>query len=379
LKPVQWDIFCSVVDNYGDIGVAWRLARQLAAEHGLRIRLWVDDLRAFGALWPTILPGLDSQDDAGVEVRAWHEPFVWTQPAPVVIDAFGCKLPDVYLAAMAEQSVPPVWINLEYLSAEAWVRSYHGLPSPHPRLPLTRYFFFPGYEPGSGGLLCERTLSAHREQFLRNDSVACRQALATVPDALYVSLFAYENAALPALLSTWADGAQPVVCVVPQGRVVAGIAAWLGVSAMREGLRVTRGNLHLRIVPFMMQDDYDRLLWACDVNFVRGEDSCVRAQWARVPFVWQAYPQAQNAHRAKLDALLTLYLQDLPTDAADAVRGLWLCWNAQSDCDAGQAWTAFMALRARLKPHAQRWAGRIAAHGDLAQNLVNLTSHKTPA
>ncbi|WP_187492385.1 elongation factor P maturation arginine rhamnosyltransferase EarP, partial [Pantoea agglomerans] len=24
---VTWDIFCTVVDNYGDIGVTWRLAR----------------------------------------------------------------------------------------------------------------------------------------------------------------------------------------------------------------------------------------------------------------------------------------------------------------------------------------------------------------
>ena len=28
---VTWDIFCSVVDNFGDIGVTWRLARQLVA------------------------------------------------------------------------------------------------------------------------------------------------------------------------------------------------------------------------------------------------------------------------------------------------------------------------------------------------------------
>ncbi len=43
-KPITCDIFCAVVDNYGDIGVCWRLARQLAHEHGMTVRLWVDDL-----------------------------------------------------------------------------------------------------------------------------------------------------------------------------------------------------------------------------------------------------------------------------------------------------------------------------------------------
>ena len=47
---LSWDIFCTVVDNYGDIGVCWRLARQLAAEHGFAVRLWVDDLASFARL-----------------------------------------------------------------------------------------------------------------------------------------------------------------------------------------------------------------------------------------------------------------------------------------------------------------------------------------
>ena len=46
--PVRrtWDIFCSVVDNFGDIGVCWRLARRLSAGLGQQVRLWVDDLAA---------------------------------------------------------------------------------------------------------------------------------------------------------------------------------------------------------------------------------------------------------------------------------------------------------------------------------------------
>ena len=30
-QPLLWDIFCQVIDNHGDVGVCWRLARELAA------------------------------------------------------------------------------------------------------------------------------------------------------------------------------------------------------------------------------------------------------------------------------------------------------------------------------------------------------------
>ena len=44
---LAWDIFCTVIDNYGDIGICWRLARQLRVDDGQRVRLWVDDLTSF--------------------------------------------------------------------------------------------------------------------------------------------------------------------------------------------------------------------------------------------------------------------------------------------------------------------------------------------
>src|SRR5574340_1548886 len=91
---VTWDIFCNVVDNYGDIGVAWRLARGLAREHGLAVRLWVDDLRTFHRIWPAIDPLAAGQTSEGVAICAWRTPFVATEPARVVIEAFGCALPE---------------------------------------------------------------------------------------------------------------------------------------------------------------------------------------------------------------------------------------------------------------------------------------------
>jgi uncharacterized repeat protein (TIGR03837 family) len=150
-----WDIFCSVVDNYGDIGVCWRLARQLSTELGQSVRLWVDDLASFHRICSRVDSALEIQRVGAVEVRHWVSPMPSVSPADIVIEGFGVRLPDEYIAAMAARRPRPVWINLEHLSAEPWVDGCHGLPSPHPGLPLVKHFFFPGFTAATGGLLID--------------------------------------------------------------------------------------------------------------------------------------------------------------------------------------------------------------------------------
>lgn len=375
-----WDIFCSVVDNYGDIGIAWRLARGLAGERGLDVRLWVDDLGAFQRIWPAVSTGADAQVCEGVTVCAWRTPFAAARPAQVVVEAFGCPLPESYLAAMSAQSPPPVWINLEYLSAEPWVAVHHGMPSPHPRLPLTKYFFFPGYTPQTGGLLAEVDLDARRARFLEREAAALwrRWGLAPPqPGELRVSLFAYENPALDALLDAWAADPRPITCVVPEGRVIPQLADWLSLPSLGVGDVFRRGTLQLHILPFSDQDTYDHLLWACDLNFVRGEDSCVRAQWAARPMVWQAYPQAEHAHWDKVDALLSHYSEELGAAAAHAVKGLWRHWNGMPEADdVAACWQAWRAQQATIARHAGAWCERLKAAGRLTGRLVDFVESK---
>ena len=370
-----WDLFCNVVDNFGDIGVAWRLARGLARSPERAVRLWVDDLGAFRRIWPAIDEARLEQVCEGVTVRAWRVPFAAAEPAQVVVEAFGCALPEAYLEAMARRSPPPVWINLEYLSAEAWVAEHHGLPSPHPRLPLTKCFFFPGYTAATGGLLIEPDLTARRVAFQREIPAGFWDGLGLstpVPGELRVSLFAYENPALPALLDAWAAEAQPVTCLVPEGRVISQLAAWLGRASLKAGDRGERGALRVQVLPFTDQDAYDRLLWACDLNFVRGEDSCVRAQAAARPLVWQAYPQADAAHWIKTNALLDRYTEGLDDAAAQALRGLWQHWNGMPAAgDVAAAWRAWRVHRAALGRHAGAWFDRLAAAGRLTDKLVD--------
>jgi uncharacterized repeat protein (TIGR03837 family) len=377
MPSLRFDVFCRVVDNYGDAGVCWRLARQLVREHAVAATLWIDALASLAR----IAPGLDAsradQEHAGVRVRSLAALAGAVDLPDVVVEGFGCGLPDPYVEAMAAAARPPVWINLEYLSAEPWVEGAHGLPSPHPRMPLTRHFYFPGFTAGTGGLLREAGLLDARDaaRAAPAGSESVWQALGIPPpagDALVVSLFCYANPALPALLDLWAEGDEPVTCLVPEGVATAALDRWTGGAVPHAGQSLNRGRLALATVPFVAQDGYDRLLWRCDANFVRGEDSFVRAQWAARPFVWHIYPQTDDAHRAKLDAFLRRFEASLDAGAAAATTGFWHAWNDGDGPAAATAWPAFRAAFPALRAHGEAWARRLGALPDLATGLVEL-------
>ena len=377
----RWDLFCRVIDNFGDAGVCWRLARQLAHEHGLDVTLWLDDPQALAGMVPAYDPRLARQRLAGVLIRHWQpagDSFALPTEgvADVVVEGFGCGLPDRYVAAMAQRAVPPHWFVLEYLSAEAWVDGTHGRASPHPALGLPRRFWFPGFTAATGGLLREDGLLAARDRFA-GDGVA-RQRLwlelgvpPPLADELRLSLFCYPNPRLPALLDAWAGADRPVTCLVPDGVAVDAIAAWARGGAASSTAELRQGALTVRRIPFVAQDDYDRLLWACDLNFVRGEDSFVRAQWAGKPFVWHIYPQAEGAHLAKLRAFVDRCCGNIANEPAAALRGLFENWNGVPGAPpAGPAWRDFAAALPALAAHAGAWSGELALLPELGAGLV---------
>ena len=369
------DIFCTVVDNFGDIGVCWRLAQILSGEHPVAVRLWVDDLQSFHRLAAEIDPALPQQHAGGVEIRFWNADFSTIHPAQLVIEAFACALPEAYLATMAAQPENPVWVALEHLSAEDWVSGYHRLPSPHPVLPLTRYFFFPGFTKETGGLLLENGLLTRRDAFQHDPDaqLAFWNRLgvpAAHPEELRVSLFCYENQVVEELFSTWSHRKAPLCCLVPEGRILTQIAGYFGRKQLSAGDILQDGRLEVRVLPFMDQDDYDQLLWACDINFVRGEDSFVRAQWAGRPFIWHIYPQHDGVHQRKLQAFMARYGEDLPAGVCSALHETWEIWNDKDSGDIAAAWQAFEASRVMLRQHTLNWAGQLSTN-NLASNLLD--------
>ncbi len=369
----NWDIFCSVIDNFGDIGVCWRLARQISSGSGQSVRLWVDDLASFHRLCRDVDPARISQFIGAIEVRRWSEPFQRVEPADIVIEGFGVRLPDVYLEAMAARRPQPAWINLEYLSAESWVDDCHGLPSPHPRLPLVKHFYFPGYTPATGGLLMESGVARTRAAFQDDPSAVAAfwNSLGLEPaigEALRVSLFCYENAALPALVEAWSSDVRPVVCVVSESTVLTKLSHIVD-QRIEPGMCIKRRGLSIAAIPFLELDQYDRLLWACDVNFVRGEDSFMRAQLAARPLIWQAYPQQDSAHLNKISAFLERYAVGLEPAAGTVYCTFSLAWNRDS-ADVGRHWAALCSQRNAIAIHAQEWAAQLASGDSLAVKLA---------
>ena len=349
------DIYCQVIDNYGDAGVCWRLARSLT-EHGLEATLWIDDLARLAVLRPELQADVPSQRLDGFTVCAWDERTALHQPADLVIEAFGCRMPEAQLTAMAAMRSPPVWINLEYLSAEAWVGEHHGLPSPHPHLPLTRYFFFPGFDLRSGGLIRESHLLAERYAFdaTARHALLARLGIALEPAERLLSIFCYPTAPLSELLQALHAGS-PVLCVFPGG-LPEGCAAW------------QTGAVRLQALPFLAPDDYDRLLWSCDLNFVRGEDSAVRAQWAGQPFIWQLYEQAEGTHHVKQEAFLRRYIAPFDDDLAALLAAAWHRWNGETQT--APDWPALISALPRCRVHARDWAGQLGSQSDLASRLL---------
>ncbi|MEA9978503.1 elongation factor P maturation arginine rhamnosyltransferase EarP [Pseudomonas sp. 10B1] len=367
----SWDIFCSVVDNYGDIGVTWRLARQLAAEHGFAVRLWVDDLQPFTRLCPGADTAAAQQWQDGVSICHWSKDWQPTEVADVVIEAFACRLPPAYFDAMPQRSRPPLWLNLEYLSAEEWVSGCHALPSPQPN-GLRKIFFFPGFRSDTGGLLREAGLLDRRDAF-QLDAAArygFLQGLGVEPvsNARLISLFAYENSGLASWLDALATDIRPTCLLVPEGRIVGDIGRWLDVDGLRAGARAQRGALTVQILPFVGQDDYDRLLWSCDFNAVRGEDSFVRAQWAGRPLLWHIYEQDDDAHWVKLDAFLELYLKGLSPSASQALKSVWQAWNSANEM--GPHWSELLLHWPEVTEHAEHWCLEQASQADLTAALV---------
>lgn len=373
---LNWHLFCRVIDNYGDIGVCWRLCRQLHEVHGQQVVLWVDDLHTFHAIEPQIDPALARQEVNGIGIRHWSSDFVLTdEPGDVVVETFACDLPEAYINAMQARVPQPVWINLEYLSAEDWVIGCHGCPSPVHG--MNKSFFFPGFMPGTGGLLFDQQLPqlaqalaqpAAKQAFLAELGVPAAAA-----DSLLVSLFAYENPALAPLLDQLSAGSQPVTLLVPQGRISADVAHWLATGLM-PGPVHQRGALRVASLPFMSQEQYDRLLALCDINFVRGEESFVRAQMLGKPMVWHIYQQEEDAHLVKLEAFLALHLAQAQAPLATQLFSLFRAWN-QPGLPLPDM-TQLLPLLPHWQSHARDWQQSLLALGDLASNLVHYARNR---
>lgn len=375
----NWDVFCKIVDNHGDIGVCWRLCQQLANEHALKVRLFIDDMPAAAHIVPQLDPKLAQQGIAGVSVCAWTNEAI--MPAANVLETFSCGLPLAYLENMVAQQSQ--WINLEYLSAEDWVADFHGKPSPQAQLPITKHFFFPGFGIHTGGLLRERDLIAKRIAYSKDteaqsqfwQALGCEQGMAAIENSLKISLFCYPQANVPCLLAGLHSLDQAVTLFFPAS-LLHSTAELFPDFARGAGLSLKKNNITVQPIPFLSQANYDRLLWSCDCNFVRGEDSWVRAIWAGQAFIWQPYIQEEGTHLKKMQAFLDRYCQQASQELSTLLTAAHYAW---SDAQAQQPkiFTELMQALSIAKDHALAEANRLAKQPDLVSKLLSFNEKLT--
>ena len=394
---LSFDIFCRVIDHYGDAGVCWRLARNLAgAPYHARVRLWIDEPQLIAALRPRntnhhscaqpkvqhITYGSAQQDtkrtannsrpettQTAIEICHWrpHTKQNWPSPHQVVIEAFAAGIPEAIQKQLQKQNI---WLVLEHLSAEAWVDDFHGLPNrprPHPQ---QAFFYYPGFTTHTGGLLREPQLLGRIKRWQQQSRPQQWQQLAAPlglnkeqlwqlarPETQVFFIFQYPEAPVRQLVEHLAQRPEPAILfyAADQSR------AWPHPP-------INNGSLGIHRLPFVQQDIFDRILWSADFNFVRGEDSWLRALWAQRPFVWQPYQQSKQTHLIKLQAWLDLL--HLP----HAARCLQLQWNrAQNTIDFG----ALQPQIAKIwQQQLQSFVHRLAHQPPLAEQLIDFCAQQ---
>lgn len=354
---MRWDIFCQIVDNYGDAGVCWRLARSLTSLHGQDVRIFCDDLPTLNLL----ASGVDEAIKRKVDLQPWEASFNNSrhplETPDIVIEAFGCELPERYLAGLLIAPKKPLIINLEYLSAEPWILDFHKKASPQSH-GLPKYFFFPGFQENAGGILVDPVPNSPIESTVPA-SLKFNWSLLR-PNTKRISVFCYPGTSLLRWLEDLGDLGEEFDIVFTHGQL-----EQLKLSTSKP---INLPNaIQLISIPFVSQDEYDWVLAQCDFNIVRGEDSFVRAQLAGKPFIWHIYPQEDRAHEVKLAAFLDLYLNDAPQALRLAVIAA-MTWATPSQ------WIESLA---DWNSHSKAWRADLLqkqADGGLAARLLGFVA-----
>jgi uncharacterized repeat protein (TIGR03837 family) len=329
------DLFCHVIDNFGDAGVAYRFASEFRQMHpACRIRVFIDKVDVLTGIDQSIDPGLVQQMCRGIEFIDYSTVGADVTEsitcADVLVELFGCFTPDWYLEKALFST--PLIINLEYLSAETWGAGYHLKESLLPRGTAKKFFYMPGFTRETGGLLFNSRLAREpgpdeddRGRQLGSLLEAAGYSPEIAPSTLIGTVFTYERGfdTLIADLNALNCGSL-LLCFGTKTRI--GMEQTLARYNRATGERA--GSVRVVYLPNLPQASYDALLRMADFNFVRGEDSLVQAIAAQKPFIWNAYLQSEQYQQVKVEALCSefeKYFDD--ANVFRQYRGLLLSFN----------------------------------------------------
>jgi uncharacterized repeat protein (TIGR03837 family) len=357
-SPIVCHLTCKVIDFFGDIGVAWRIAKQLKIDFNIEVHLLVDDLVTTKRLIPSIDLSLQKQTINGINICHcdFSEDSTSLPPPPdFLFNVFNIDLPHSYKTLIKRKKSK--YIVIEYLSAEPWVDNFHLKPSIDPQSGLIKTFFYPGFTNQTGGLIREKGLFLRREAFDQSRRKKLIQSLGGDPNLYSISLFYYPIQKIEVFLDVIDHINKPAQFFIPQ--------------YLFDLLKLKNNYQFIHIIPypFLNHDDFDNLLWSCDLNFVRGEDSWTRAIWAGKPFIWQPYIQENNIHLIKLKAFLKRYYEACDQDLSEILIKMHDDWSNNKFNEV--LWRDFFKQQARLEAFVLKQSHHYFKEASFVESLVD--------
>ena len=335
------DIFCEVIDNYGDVGVAYRLAREFKRIYPhKRLRFFINKTEEINLI----------KKSNDIEIIAYKDIFKVENSADLIIETFACEIPKEYMDKALRSS--KLIINLEYFSAEDWVDDFH-LQESFLGGSLKKYFFIPGLSKKSGGILLDNKFLERKKQVEENREYYLEKFKIKEKYDLIGSVFSYEKN-FDSLIKELKKLDKKVLLLVLSEKTQKNFIKYFDNSNNYDKIKAVK-------LPFFTYDKYEELLSLCDFNLVRGEDSFVRALLLGKPFLWHIYPQEENIHIQKLNSFLEKYCPN-----NKELKETFIDYNVNRD-----NFSYFFKNFKEIEEHNRKYANYLIENCNLIEKLIN--------
>ncbi len=365
MENLEITILCKVVDNFGDIGVVYRLTRNLITHYPeVSVNLIVQGLDSFNKINNKINPALPIQELEGFTVFDWDNfDFCYkyfsgknNSHLQVILECFQCGRPDWMEKILFEDELTHIVnvIMIDYLTAEDYAESFHCLKSLTRRAKVQKVNFMPGFTNKTGGLIFDTS-----------------DTLVKADTANPVMFFCYDAdwRVLVNALNKFCKDFGPNDILVAQGK---GHDSFC--KAYDELCKDEAASFKVIDLPFMNQQKWDLQLQNCSFLFIRGEESLSRACLYGIPFVWPAYPQSEEYHLVKVRALLSKMEPFFDKSDFSIIKNAWESINSiNSDIDKGfieESLFNMLKNQKKMQEGFRNFSLDLRKNGDLVFNLM---------
>ena len=360
-------VLCKVVDNFGDIGVDWRLAKKLKNINPENtINLICDNLLSFKKICDRVDEKLPFQKLEGINLYDWKAfDFCYGEFSglknsrlQVILECFQCGRPDWMEKILFDDELNHTVqiIMIDYLSAEDYAESFHKLQSLTRRGRVKKINFMPGFTAKTGGLIIDEGWEKLPE----------RKAEGNI---LFFTYARNWQPVVKAIRGAEACSGKKILCAAGAGQE-SFVEAWKNYAAAENDFLEER----LIVLPFMNQTDWDDMMKKSSFLFIRGEETLSRACLSGIPFIWHAYPQSDEYQLVKVNALLSRMKPYFNDEEFSELSAAWQAFNSpespENDCLLEEKVSSVLAMQNHLARGFRNFALDLRKNGDLGQNLM---------